>query len=170
MTGNVLRFDDARIRNRRFTCVEHCGMCCRLFRIPLFLKDVERIETFVGVPREHFVERVEDLDTARIIYHRQGGKDLSLTVLKTKNNGSCIFLDELTVKCTIYEARPVACRLYPLRFYKKSDAVVEIVLDPMSEMFCGWNLPEGRTFIEDDYLELWKELREGFSSQKRDDD
>lgn len=35
-------------------------------------------------------------------------------LLKRKENGNCIFLDEKHEKCTVYHARPAECQLYPL--------------------------------------------------------
>jgi hypothetical protein len=35
-------------------------------------------------------------------------------ILRKKDDGNCIFLDQKTTKCTIYNTRPLECRLYPL--------------------------------------------------------
>lgn len=35
-------------------------------------------------------------------------------VLEKKANGTCIFLDEDTRRCSRYEERPLECKLYPL--------------------------------------------------------
>ena len=34
-------------------------------------------------------------------------------ILKKKKNGRCIFFDELNKNCSIYEKRPIECRIYP---------------------------------------------------------
>ncbi len=78
-----------------------------------------------------------------------------------------MFLDDQTLKCSIYDVRPLACQLYPLRFYRRSDDVIEIMLDPMSEMFCAWDHPNGQEFSEKDYLHFWKSLEESFSSKDK---
>lgn len=36
-----------------------------------------------------------------------------IRLLSKKDNGNCIFLDDKTIKCTIYEERPLECQLYP---------------------------------------------------------
>ena len=36
-----------------------------------------------------------------------------MQVLRKKANGNCIFLDDKTTKCTIYDKRPLECQLYP---------------------------------------------------------
>ncbi|MDF1497519.1 MAG: YkgJ family cysteine cluster protein [Patescibacteria group bacterium] len=36
-----------------------------------------------------------------------------MRTLGKKENGNCIFLDDKTTKCTIYNERPLECRLYP---------------------------------------------------------
>ena len=49
-------------------------------------------------------------------------------VLAKKENGNCIFLDDNTMRCTIYNKRPLECVLYPflLDFDKN---VVNVKLD-----------------------------------------
>jgi len=44
-----------------------------------------------------------------------------IRVLVKKKNGNCIFLDDKTIKCTIYPERPLECQLYPflLEFKKE---------------------------------------------------
>ena len=36
-----------------------------------------------------------------------------MRILAKKDNGNCIFLDDKTTKCTIYDKRPLECQLYP---------------------------------------------------------
>ncbi|MGC8970171.1 MAG: YkgJ family cysteine cluster protein [Conexivisphaera sp.] len=77
-------------------CLLHgCHLCCVNTEMPLSERDVERLES-LGYRREEFARRV-------------GG----LTVLATKEDGSCYFLDG-SGRCSVYESRPEGCRLYPL--------------------------------------------------------
>lgn len=48
-----------------------------------------------------------------------------MRILTKKENGNCIFLDDKTKKCIIYEKRPLECRLYPflLDFSQEEPAV-----------------------------------------------
>jgi len=36
-----------------------------------------------------------------------------IRLLQKKENGSCIFLEDKTLRCTIYEKRPLECQIYP---------------------------------------------------------
>ena len=52
----------------------------------------------------------------------------TLKVLKQKNNGKCIFYDENTHVCSIYEKRPFDCRMYPYVIAYRNNKV-EFLLD-----------------------------------------
>jgi Fe-S-cluster containining protein len=56
----------------------------------------------------------------------------NMRVLRKRENGSCVFLDDEQMLCTTYSSRPLECRIYPylLDFSKGS---VDIKLD---ERFC----------------------------------
>ncbi|RLG78751.1 MAG: hypothetical protein DRO13_06790 [Thermoprotei archaeon] len=50
--------------------------------------------------------------------------DYSTGIPRLKNiDGHCIFLDPSTNMCTIYEHRPLGCRLYPLVYDVDRDEV-----------------------------------------------
>lgn len=34
-------------------------------------------------------------------------------LLQKKANGNCLFLDDSTMKCTVYDRRPLECQIYP---------------------------------------------------------
>jgi Fe-S-cluster containining protein len=42
-------------------------------------------------------------------YHANSG----LFIIEQRANGDCIFLDEKTRRCTVYERRPEVCRTFP---------------------------------------------------------
>ncbi|HEY3446104.1 MAG TPA: hypothetical protein VGK67_07035 [Myxococcales bacterium] len=87
----------------------------------LLLADIERIEEATGLPRHRFVER-EDLDPAeRLAYETVRPIYRGVFVgnvrwgLKARK-GSCVFLEK-GKGCTLPpEAKPLACRTYPLDF------------------------------------------------------
>ena len=77
----------------------------------------------------------------------------TIFVLAKKENGNCIFLDDKTMRCTIYDKRPLECKLYPflLNFNK---TIVDVKLD---KRFC----PCLKTFASDNekiiaYLNRYK--------------
>ncbi|PLJ78619.1 YkgJ family cysteine cluster protein [Infirmifilum sp. SLHALR2] len=72
-----------------------CAKCCRNAVVPLLRGDYERLKARLG-DVEGYVEWVE-----------------GVPVLK-RVNGACVFLEEATGRCRVYEDRPLACRLYPL--------------------------------------------------------
>lgn len=104
---------------------EKGGVCCEVAKgeklATLLLADIERIEAATGIPRHRFVER-EDLDPAeRLAYETFRPIYRGVFVgnvrygLKARA-GACVFL-ERGRGCTLpLEAKPLACRLYPLDF------------------------------------------------------
>lgn len=58
-------------------------------------------------------------------------------LLRRKENGNCIFLNELHDRCAIYNVRPAECRLYPymLDFSKPEEGIIRL-----DTRFCP-NLP-----------------------------
>jgi len=77
----------------------------------------------------------------------------NIRVLSKKKNGTCIFLNDKTIKCTIYGTRPLECRLYPflLDFTKEKPGA------KLDERFC----PNLKTlkFDENKILEIIKKKK-----------
>ena len=104
---------------------ERGSVCCEVAQgeklATLLLADVERIEEATGLPRHRFVER-EELDPAeRLAYETARPLYRGVFVgnvrwgLKARK-GACVFL-ERGRGCTLpSQAKPMACRLYPLDF------------------------------------------------------
>lgn len=91
----------------RFKCKRCAALCCKLGGPVLTRKDVERIED-ESYPVKDFLEPV-NRDIHRL--------PLLSGNMKNREDGSCIFL-EFDVKlncykCSIYDSRPLLCRLYP---------------------------------------------------------
>ena len=94
----------------RFKCRRCAALCCKLGGPVLTRKDVEQIEN-AGYSVKDFLEPVNrNIKGSPLVYGN----------LKSREDGSCIFLEfdsELNChKCSIYDFRPVLCRLYPFSF------------------------------------------------------
>jgi Fe-S-cluster containining protein len=102
------QFLDIRLfeRSLRFECKRCAIYCCKLGGPCLTKEDIEQIES-AGYKTSEFVEDSK----------RKYGEPLMTSEMKNRKDGSCIFLrtDEKrnTYKCSIYEIRPILCRLFP---------------------------------------------------------
>ena len=85
----------------KFTCTE-CGDCCTGAAGYVWVNkaEIEAIAKIVELPVEDF----EDQYTRKIGIRRS---------LKEFSNGDCVFFDNVTRKCEVYEARPRQCRTWP---------------------------------------------------------
>jgi len=93
-------FFEVKIRCRR------CGRCCVGTEMELLPVDIERIMR-LGYKLDHFARLDDEFVRLKCV------------------NGHCVFYNPNTRACTIYEYRPIGCRLYPLQL---SDN--EIIVDP----------------------------------------
>jgi Fe-S-cluster containining protein len=99
----------------RFRCTE-CGNCCRDLRVPLTHADLRRLVVASGAPPARSVDWLEpdavDMtgEPESFVLLDQPGRRVLMTLVQREN--ACAFLgaDE---RCTVYEARPASCRLYP---------------------------------------------------------
>jgi hypothetical protein len=75
-----------------------CANCCRVATTRVSDRDVERLAHYVGMKKSDFLRdyTVESPDEGIIL---------------KRNSQGCIFLDEKL--CTVYEARPQTCELFP---------------------------------------------------------
>lgn len=117
-------------------------------------KDVERIED-EGYPVKDFLEPV----------NRESGLAFLYGNVKNREDGSCIFL-EFDVKlncykCSIYDFRPLLCRLYPFSFEIGESNRIALKFIPCCR---GLNNPEGalvnKIFVSGYLLELLLEAVE----------
>jgi Fe-S-cluster containining protein len=103
------QFLDIRLyeKNLRFRCKRCAIHCCKLGGPCLTKEDMGQIES-AGHKTSEFVE-----DSGR----KYGSHSLMTNVMKNREDGSCIFLrtDERrnAYECSIYETRPIICRLFP---------------------------------------------------------
>ena len=103
------QFLDVRLfqKNLRFRCRRCAVYCCRLGGPCLTRDDIEQIES-VGHKTSEFVEDSKN---------KYGNRFPMANAMKNRKDGSCIFLrtgkKKSTYECTIYEIRPILCRLFP---------------------------------------------------------
>lgn len=109
-----------------------CANCCRVATTQVTERDVERLARFIGMRVSEFLRdyTVESPDEGRI--------------LKRNENG-CVFLENNL--CSVYEARPQTCELFP-HLVKGSGSLV-------SRM---WHMPDRASYcpIVFNTLEDWK--------------
>lgn len=95
-------------RNFRFKCRRCATFCCKLGSPSLAEKDVQRIKE-TGYVIDNLLERNTERESNSVLKTE--------TRLRKRNDGSCIFLrfnDETKIyECSVYDARPVLCRVYP---------------------------------------------------------
>lgn len=134
----VVQLDD--VKHLRFRC-KRCGVfCCRLGGPKLTRKDIERIKQ-AGYHVKDFLEPVSNSEFK--------GMPIMRGSLKNREDGSCIFLkfdvEKNCYECSIYNSRPVLCRLYPFDFDRISPSVIALKFIP----FCrGLNNLDGELVDE----------------------
>ncbi|MDD3248561.1 MAG: YkgJ family cysteine cluster protein [Methanosarcina sp.] len=106
------------IKELGFRC-ELCARCCtKEFNDHVFLLDSD-------------LERIKQIDPDAVTpapYYefcdQKGRFYVSGYALKTKPDGSCIFLENK--RCRIYESRPLICRVYPHMLHREADETGKI--------------------------------------------
>lgn len=143
-------------KHLRFRC-RRCGVfCCRLGGPKLTRKDIERIKE-AGYDVKRFLEPVSNSEFKGLL--------ITCGSLKSKEDGSCIFL-KFDVKkdcyeCSIYNSRPVLCRLYPFDFDRMSLSIIALKFIPCCR---GLNNSDGelvdKEFITNHLLDALLEVME----------
>ncbi|WP_297091542.1 YkgJ family cysteine cluster protein [Thermococcus sp.] len=135
----------------KFKCIENCGKCCYELEIPVRDDDIAGIED-LGYNTWEFV------DYEKMFY--RGDKFLSYALKKRPFDGGCVFLDPETLKCRIYEKRPLACRLYPFVFVKQG-SVMEVYVK--MDSFCpGLNHQDGEAITREFLLREYEDVIEAY--------
>jgi len=106
-----------------FSCV-HCGHCCTDVVCLPTPWDVNRIVRQTGADPYAFLEFVEPGEISEVpksdpTWLRCGDKRYIMALRRGKKG--CFFLDPKTRFCTIYESRPILCRLYPFCLHETRD-------------------------------------------------
>ena len=96
----------------RFSC-SCCGECCRNIRESVMLESLDAYRLAQYLKQNGVASEIEEVFTEYAIPLTLGNTGYPIFVLKTKSHlSSCVFLKN--GKCSIYQVRPRACRLYPL--------------------------------------------------------
>jgi len=85
----------------RFSCIG-CGRCCQGEPGAIWITEVEKKRIALNLDVE------EDTFLNSCCTTRWGGLSL-----KERKNGDCFFWDRGSGKCSIYQVRPLQCRLFP---------------------------------------------------------
>lgn len=138
-------------KNLRFECRRCATFCCELGGPKLTKKDIERIE-HAGYNARQFL--VPFRGASEIPPTFLGG-------LKSKEDGSCIFLKPNPKKgnyeCSIYDSRPVLCRMYPFDFQKINSKSLMLRVIPCCR---GLSTQKGALVDERFIVDLFKAARE----------
>ena len=90
---------------KSYNCSKCTAYCCSYDHIELSEKDLERLAAHFGLgvraAAERFTKRVEG--RTRVLRHQKDHIFKSV----------CMFLDKDKRACTVYDARPKVCRVYP---------------------------------------------------------
>jgi Fe-S-cluster containining protein len=118
-------FEDFKAGKIRHECVA-CGASCHL-RVSLGKDDIDRI-----------LQYAKQKGITETIIDRRGSHNW----LKRRGDGACVFLkyEGNLPRCSIYDIRPVACRLYPL-----IPSGTRLKVDPLCP---GLSRTDGHTFKE----------------------
>jgi len=118
------------IKNLRFKCKRCATFCCKLGGPKLFVDDVERL-------KQAGYEEAEFLDALH-------------SSLKNRSDGSCVFLrlkERDVYECSVYEARPTLCRLYPFHFQKMNPSLFILKIMPCTGISRSTGEPLNARFI-----------------------
>ena len=89
-----------------------CANCCKTTSPTFYDKDIERLSKHLKLKPSQFIEKYLHIDE---------DNDYVL------NSSPCAFLDSDNY-CTVYEARPLACREYPHTNRKRFYQILDITL------------------------------------------
>jgi Fe-S-cluster containining protein len=102
----------------RFKC-HHCNHCCTDVVCLPTPWDVIRIVRGTGLRPHQFLEFLTPVDITGVspsdpTWLKCNGQRYIMALQRTPEEG-CHFLDRTTRMCSIYEHRPILCRLYPFK-------------------------------------------------------
>jgi len=123
----------------RFKCKRCATFCCRLGGPKLTRNDIERIEE-AGYHVKDFLELANS---------EFKGMPVMRSSLKNREDGACIFLKfdakQNRYECSIYDLRPILCRLYPFDFDRIGTDSIVLKFIPCCR---GLNNPDGKLVDE----------------------
>jgi len=118
------------IKNLRFKCKRCATFCCKLGGPKLSVGDVERLKQ-AGYEETEFLDAVNGS-------------------LKNRSDGSCVFLrlkERGVYECSVYDARPTLCRLYPFHFQEMSSSLFILKIMPCRGISRSTGEPVNARFI-----------------------
>ncbi len=127
-----------------FHC-KHCGACCRHLResVPLNTMDAYRMAKYLRGRGEHItcLDEIFTRYAEPVLLDKSG---YTVYMLKTAGpDDACIFLKDN--RCTIQQAKPTACRLYPFVTEPKPDGGWKYLLSmEQGHHFKGGQVQTGR--------------------------
>lgn len=92
-----------------------CGTCCREPVPVVTHKDISRLIRATGLSPGRFTSLYASVDFDDDNYWIRMSYGRRLLGLR-KTGGKCIFLSEDN-RCTVYDSRPMSCRIYPYQVY-----------------------------------------------------
>lgn len=98
----------------RFKCVKGCYACCSMNDIALYPFDIMVLCNYLGISSNEFHKK-----------YSRFSFDKSSKILRCylRTNPKCIFFDEKSA-CTVYEARPSRCILFPVgRMFNQDNSI-----------------------------------------------
>lgn len=107
----------------KMNCAQ-CGSCCCDPVIELTDSDIKRLVKHTGLPTDRLIRLYAKSDFTTVndtedwINLSYGKRQIGL---RKKKDGSCLFLSD-DRKCEAYEARPMACRVFPIDVYLDEDS------------------------------------------------
>ena len=91
---------------KKYDCLKCAAYCCTYTHIPTTKVDIQRLAKHHGVTpaeaKKKFTKK-GDKENPRVLRHRDDEHFVT----------ACMFLDQDTRNCTIYEGRPQICREFP---------------------------------------------------------
>jgi Fe-S-cluster containining protein len=147
-------------RYLKFRCTG-CGNCCRDTLVCITDGDIRRIIAGTGQSPRDFV-RFYTLDEVAVARDDQlwvkfdtGKAVMGLRAVDDR----CVFLDDATDRCTIYEHRPLTCRDHPFRItFSDSGAIEKISLSRIVKCPHAWDGDNSRRELKK--TAYWNEREE----------
>jgi Fe-S-cluster containining protein len=108
----------------------NCGICCAETEMLLATKDIKRLENR-GFSRNYFAE-----------IDKEG-----YAVLRNQN-GYCVFYDLKTRRCSVYDNRPLGCRIYPVVLDEKKGIIFDKICDSYKSITAKEKKVKGKKVIK----------------------
>jgi Fe-S-cluster containining protein len=144
----------------KFRCTG-CGNCCRDTVVCITDGDVRRIVEGTGKSPRDFVKFYNhdeiSMSTNDPLWVKFGDQKAVMGLRSTKDH--CVFLDDETNLCTIYEHRPVTCRDHPFNVtFSDTGAVEKISLSKIVTCPHAWDGNISRRELR--RVQTWNERQE----------